>query len=135
YPADVVRCAIPNTPYRVSIRAPSPVCISAGCDISRSVLVSVTRLNLPTIFARLFGQSGWDVSQAAVAGLYNIGKYAVSTLRPPKPQQNGSDANFDDISVQGTNTLLQVLVGDMDTHTTANVSGGGGVALDRGFVL
>ena len=83
YPADVVRCAIPNTPYRVSIRAPSPVCISAGCDISRSVLVSVTRLNLPTIFARLFGQSGWDVSQAAVAGLHNIGKYAVITLRPP----------------------------------------------------
>ncbi|TMB84749.1 MAG: hypothetical protein E6J39_03075 [Chloroflexi bacterium] len=133
YPADVVRCAIPNTPYRVSIRAPSPVCISAGCDISRSVLVSVTRLNLPTIFARLFGQSGWDVSQAAVAGLHNIGKYAVITLRPPKPQKNGSDANFDDISVKGTNTLLQVIAGDIGTNTNLNVTGGGAVTLDIGF--
>src|SRR5438105_4138376 len=56
YAVDVVRCPIPNTPYRVSIRAPSPECISNGCDISRSVLVSVTRLNLTTTFARLFGQ-------------------------------------------------------------------------------
>ena len=133
YAVDVVRCPIPNTPYRVSIRAPSPECISNGCDISRSVLVSVTRVNLPTTFARLFGQSGWDVSQASVAGLHNIGKYAVITLRPPKPQKNGSDANFDDINIKGTNTLLQVITGDIGTNTNLNLTGGGAVSLDIGF--
>lgn len=133
YATNVVRCAIPNSPYRVSISAPSPVCTNAGCDITRSVLVSVTRVNLPTFLASLFGQSGWDVSQASVAGLQNIGKYAVITLRPPKPLKTGNDANVDDINVSGSNTLLQVSTGDIGTNTNLVVSGA--VTLSPGFVV
>jgi Flp pilus assembly protein TadG len=132
YAADVTGCALPGTPYRVSIKAPSGYCLSSGCDPQRSVLVSMTR-QLPTFFANLFGQHGWQVSRASVAGLQFGGKYAVVTLRPPKPAKN-LDQNQEDIKIQSNNLVLQVLKGDIGSNTNLVVGGSGAsVLLDPNF--
>lgn len=133
YTADVNGCNIPGTPYRVSIKAPSAYCLSSGCDPQRSILVSITRVQLPTFFANLFGQHGWNVSRASVAGIQFGGKYSVVTLRPPKPANN-LDQNQANINVKSNNLLLQVLKGDIGTNTNLVIGGSGAtVQLDPGF--
>jgi hypothetical protein len=133
YASDVTQCNIGATGYRVSIKAPSLYCRSSGCDPKRSILVSLTRVQLPTFFANLFGQHGWNVSRASIAGIQFGGKYAVVTLRPPKPANN-LDQNEDDIKVSSNNLLLQVLKGDIGTNTNLVISGSGAtVKLDTGY--
>jgi hypothetical protein len=68
-----------------------------------------------------------------VAGIQFGGKYAVVTLRPPKPANN-LDQNEDDIKVQSNNLLVQVLKGDIGSNTNLVIGGNGAsVLLDTNF--
>lgn len=125
--ADFTDCPIPGTDYVVSMRTPTANCVT--CDDQRSLLVSLTRLDVGTFFAGLFGQDAWDIRQTSVAGIAYQARYAVITLRPPKsgnPNQN--DPNVD---VNGAGTSLTVVNGDIGTNT--NLVSSGTVALDGGF--
>lgn len=125
--ADFTDCAIPGSTYMVSMRTPATLCVD--CDPERSLLVSLERQDVPTFFAVLFGQNGWDIRQTSVSGISYAGRYAVITLRPPKsgfPSQN--DPNID---VNGSGSALTVVNGDIGTNT--NLVNSGTVTLDAGF--
>lgn len=127
YGTDFTDCAIPGTNYFVSMRAPATLCVT--CEPDRSLLVSLERRGVPTFFAGLFGQDGWDIRQTSVAGISYAARYAVITLRPPKngfPSQN--DPN---INVNGAGSSLIVENGDIGTNT--NLVNSGTVTLDEGF--
>jgi len=129
-------CTLPGTPYVVSIHAgvegtlPIPTCVS-DCDARRAVQVNVSRCtlqidgsctpNFQLTFSRIFPAfRTWNVSTASVAGIVHARQVGVVTLRPPKPRNNGGDANENDLVVDGNNT--RVIVGDSDVITNTNVS-------------
>lgn len=147
-------CALPGTPYVVSIHAgvegtlPPPTCLS-DCDARRAVQVRISRCtpqgngsctpNYALTFSRVFpGFSTWNVTAASVAGIVHARQVGVVTLRPPKPRNNGSDANENDLSIDGNNT--KVIVGDADVITNTNVlCSGTGAEIDlddsQGFAI
>lgn len=128
--ADFTGCAIPGTDYTVAMQAPSPLCVT--CDTERSLLVAVTQENIPATFARLFGRDGWTVHQASVAGLNFEGKYAVITLRGPKPLNTGLDQNEDNIKVDG-GSVLDVPRGDIGSNTNLEKDNSSTVSLASGY--
>jgi hypothetical protein len=119
--ADIVDCALPGTPYRVSVKTPSPSC--SYCDPNHSVQVAIHNPSFATFFARIFGQGTWDVGIISVSGLTFSAKYAVITLRPPKPNRS-LDMNADDINVSG-GTHLIIAQGDVGTNTNVIMNGCG----------
>jgi hypothetical protein len=140
----VVGCSLPGTPYVVSIHAgvegalPPPTCLS-DCDARRAVQVRISRCtlqggtcapNYALTFSRVFpGFSTWNVSAASVAGVVHARQVGVVTLRPPHPRNNGTDANENDLSIDGNNT--KVIVGDADVITNTNLlCSGTGAELD-----
>ena len=127
YDADVRDCAIPGTDYRVSVLTPSPLCVH--CEIGRSVMVEVTRTNVPTFFAGIMGFDGFTARQTSVAAITYSADFAVLTLRPPTT----GTQNAADVSVGGTGTRLTVSVGDIGTNTNMVLSGGASVLLDEGY--
>ena len=127
YTVDFADCNIPGTNYFVSMATPSPLCVT--CDEDRSLMVSLEKRDVATFFARLFGQSEWDIRQTSVAGITYEAKYAVITLRPPKngfPNQNDPD-----IAINGSGTSLTVVGGDIGTNT--NLVSSGTVNLQDGY--
>jgi Flp pilus assembly protein TadG len=129
--SDIMGCALPGTDYLVSIQTPSPSC--AMCDSERAVQVSVRNPSYPLTFAALAGQSSWDVGATAVAGLVFSGKYAIQTLRPPDPLPNGLDQNRQNISLDGTNTDITVIRGDIGTNTSAFTNADNYIDLGSGY--
>jgi len=129
--SNVVDCALPGTPYLVSIETPSPSCVT--CEPLRSVQVTVRNPSYDLTFARLVGQDDWNVQATGVAGLKFAGKYAVQTLRPPHPLPNNTDQNRENISVDGTNTWINVPRGDVGTNTSAFTNSGGRITLATGY--
>ncbi len=128
---DIVGCALNGVPYSVTIQTPSPTCVD--CDPDRSVQVNVTRTAFPLTFARVFGFQDWDVGVTSVAGITYLPRYAVITLRPPRPLRSGLDGNEKDIDVTGGTDLI-VKNGDIGTNTNMAISGSGtSVVLDPGF--
>jgi hypothetical protein len=125
---DVLGCALPGTPYLVSVKTPSPSCVL--CEPERSVLVTVQHPAYGLTFAGLVGQTDWNVQGSAVAGLQFTGKYAVQTLRPPHPLPTNTDQNKENINVNGTNTWVNVPRGDVGTNTSAFTNSGGRISLD-----
>jgi Flp pilus assembly protein TadG len=117
--ADVTDCVLPGTGYQVSIKTPSPSCVT--CDEDRSVQVTVRNPAYALTFARLFGQSSWDVASTSVAGLTYNKSYTIVTLRPPKPV--GSNFEIRDIDLKGTNTTVNVVTGDVGTNANMEYSG------------
>jgi hypothetical protein len=136
--AAYLNCALPGTPYVIWIRTPAPSCTHAGtsiCDPVHSVQVTVNYPQFATTFARVLGQTTWDVRATSVAGLSWSAKYAVMTLQAPAPKNNGSDANIDkDLVVDGNNTVLHVLSGDIGTNTSATTTRSGLITLDDGVI-
>ncbi|MEA2026275.1 MAG: pilus assembly protein TadG-related protein [Chloroflexota bacterium] len=128
---DVLNCALPGTPYLVSIETPSPSCVN--CEPLRSLQVTIRNPSYGLTFAALVGQADWNVEATAVAGLQFVGKYAVQTLRPPHPLPNSIDQNRENISVDGTNTWVSVPRGDIGTNTSAFTNSGGTITLATGF--
>ncbi len=129
--SDVIDCALPGTPYLVSIKTPSPTCVS--CDPDRSVQVTVRHPSYALTFARLVGQNDWNMQSTAVAGLVFGANYAIETLRPPDPLPNETDKNRQNISVDGTNTWLEVIRGDVGTNTSAVTNSGARITLGSGY--
>jgi Flp pilus assembly protein TadG len=128
--ADIVDCALPGTPYLVSIKTPSPSC--ATCDPSRAVQVTIRHPNYRLSFARLLGSDAWNLGITSVAGLEYGGQYAVMTLRPPK--KLGSTFDVKDIVLNGTGTTVRVLNGDVGTNANMELNGtGSAMILDPGF--
>jgi hypothetical protein len=119
--ADIVDCVLPGTPYHVSIKTPSPTCVT--CVPQRSIQVTVRNTEYELSFARLFGQSTWDVASTSVAGL-SFGKaYTIQTLRPPK--KLGSTFDVRDITIEGTGTTVTVTTGDVGSNSNMDYSGAG----------
>jgi Putative Flp pilus-assembly TadE/G-like len=116
--ADIVNCDIPGTPYRVSIKTPSPSALDV--EPSRAVMVTVGQLDVPLTIAHLFGQHDWNVAQTSVAGIGFAGKYAVITLRPPV---SGRTGNTGDISINGTGSGVDSIDGDIGMNTGATLNG------------
>ena len=129
--SDIISCALPDTDYLVSIQTPSPSC--AMCDAERAVQVTVRNPSFPLTFAALAGQSSWDVDARAVAGLVFSGKYAIQTLRPPDPLPNGMDQNRQNISLDGTNTDITVIRGDIGTNTNAFTNSDNYINMGSGY--
>lgn len=136
YDADIVNCLIAGTAYYVSIKAPAPSCGSGGCDPIRSVQVTIRNPAHGLSFARMFGQSEWNLAVTSVAERNRGTNYAFVTLRPPKPSRANSpwctpncDANDENIVLDGTNTVLSVL-GDMGTNTNMKLTAGARVILN-----
>ena len=131
--SDIVDCALPGTPYLVSIKTPAPTCVS--CNPSHAVQVSVNNPQFQLSFTRLFNLNTWNVGSTSVAGLAFGGSYALVTLRPPNPLPNGLDQNRENIDVNGTNTRLNILSGDVGTNTSAYTNSGGFITLAPGYFI
>jgi hypothetical protein len=106
--ADIIDCALPGTPYLVSIRTPAPHC--EQCDVNRAVKVTIRRPDHPLTFARLAGHGDWNVESSAVGAIDYAGKYALIAL---KPQDNYDPG----IVLNGAGTQVQVDNGDIGTNT------------------
>ena len=135
--ADVMSaCVLPGTTLTVSIRAGvyagQPVAIACqDCDPARSVQVGLSNPGYQLTFARLFGQSTWNVGTASVAGLAFGKSYAIQTLRPPK--KNGATFLVNDIEIDG-GSVVNVQRGDVGTNANMNYSGTGSILnLDSGY--
>lgn len=128
---DIVGCPVPGTPFLVSVQTPSPVCVT--CESERSIQVTVRNPSYGLTFARLAGQGQWQVEASSVASLQFSGRYAVQTLRPPHLQPNGVDQNRENISIDGTNTWVDVPRGDVGTNTSAYTNAGGRITLADGY--
>jgi hypothetical protein len=109
-------CALPGTPYVVSIQTPTPSFVD--CTPLRCIQVSVRQPSFGLTFARIFGQNSWSVTAISVAGVVQAHQYGVVTLRAPKPRSNGTDANEDDIKITGGSI---VHVGLADVYTNSNM--------------
>ncbi len=133
YSADFNDCDLPGTPYRITIETPSHTCVA--CDLGRAVQVTVRNPTFSLSFARLLGFSTWNVDSTSVAGLTFSSKYALITLRPPNPLPNGLDQYRQDIDVDGTNTRLNILAGDVGTNTSAVTNAGGRITLASGYYI
>ena len=110
-------CAMPGTPYVVSVQTPSPSCIE--CAPQRSMQVSIWQPSFGLTFGRIFGDQNWTVRSTSVAGMVIAPQYGIVTLRPSKLRPNDSDANFDDLKVTGGS---KVVVGNADVATNSNAT-------------
>jgi hypothetical protein len=116
--ADIVNCQVPGTPYQVSIKTPSPSAIDVLA--TRAVQVTVRQPNVRLTVAQLFGQNNWNVAETSVAGLAFGGQYALITLRPPV---SGRTGNQGDILINGTNSAVVAINGDIGMNTGATLNG------------
>jgi Flp pilus assembly protein TadG len=116
--ADIVDCQLPGTGYRVSIKTPSPTCVD--CSPNRSVQVTVRNPNYSTTFARILGQTTWNVGSTSVAGLTFGKSYTIITLRPPR--KLGSTFDVRDITLDG-GTVVTVSRGDVGSNANMEYSG------------
>lgn len=131
YDSDVRNCPMPGTDYLVSVLTPGPLCVH--CDLERSIMVEVTRVEVPMFFGGLMGLDEFTSRQTSVATITYSADFAVLTLRPPNFDSNGTDKNAANVSVGGTGTKLTVSVGDVGTNTNMVLSGGATVQLDEGY--
>ncbi len=124
---DMVDCELLGTPYHVWIKTPAPSCTRGGtstCDPIHSVQVTVRNPTFQTSFARVLGQTSWDVATTSVAGL-DFGKsYAIITLRPPK--RSGATFIINDIDIDG-GSVVNVIQGDVGTNSNMEYSGTGSI--------
>lgn len=128
---DMTDCALTGTPYHIAMSTPSKT-----TGDPRSLQVSVFIPNYQLSFSRLLGQNGWNVGKTSVAVLGYGSKYAVVTLQPPHTKHNQTDANLCfDLRVSGTNTLLNVLSGDIGTNTSATTTLSGEIRLADTYTI
>jgi hypothetical protein len=134
--ADVTdACVLPGTTYHVSIKAGTASGASAiacqDCDPARSVQVGLRNANYELSFARVLGQSSWNVGVTSVAGLAFGKAYAIETLRPPKAVGSGFAVN--DIEIDG-GSVVNVQHGDVGSNANMDYSGGSSILnLDSGY--
>ncbi|MDP2325644.1 MAG: hypothetical protein Q8N51_16685, partial [Gammaproteobacteria bacterium] len=111
---DITDCdLVPGSAYQVSIRTPALTCVN--CDVNRAIEVNVREPRHPTTFARLFGQTTWNLSRTSVAGLGHAPNYTIVALRPIKPR-GGSATEVRDIRLAGGARVV-VLRGDVGSNS------------------
>jgi hypothetical protein len=110
-------CALPGTPYEISIQTPVAAGGCVDCDVRRAVQVRIRQPSFGLTFARIFGFSDWTVSSSSVAGMVVARQYGIVTLRPPDPVKN-HDNNEEDLSIAGGS---KVTVGNADVATNTNL--------------
>lgn len=112
--SDITECALPGTPYLVSVVTPAPHCVR--CDVNRALKVTVRNPTYDLSFANLVGQGSWNVESSAVAALEFKGNYALIALKPV-------DSNFQDgVRGNGSGTVIKVDGGDIGTNTNAELN-------------
>jgi hypothetical protein len=132
--ADIVDCELPGGQFHLSVRTPALACGSA-CSPQRSIEVSVREPAHPTAFARLFGQTTWDIHRASVAGLEFGKQYAIVTLRPPQPLGSSSGFDVRDFGIAG-GTQVHIAKGDVGTNANMIYGGSGSkLYLDAGYSM
>lgn len=135
---DISGCALPGTPFVVSIKTPAPSCRDGGCSVDayHSVQVTITNPNFELGFSRIFGINQYNVARTSVAGMGFSARYAIITLRPgcPNPRQP-IDPCVDDINENGTNTLLNVVSGDVGVNTNVITNSGALIVLAPGYMI
>jgi hypothetical protein len=125
-------CVLPGTNFHVSIKAGTAAIACQSCDPLRSVQVGLRNANFPLTFARVLGQSTWNVGITSVAGMAYAKSYAVVTLRPPKA--NGNTFVVNDIDLNGNGTTVNVRNGDVGSNANMTYSGTGTVLnIDSGY--
>jgi len=132
-PSSDVDCTVSGGRYRIIIQTPSPDCID--CDPDRSVWVRVAEPAFSTTFARVLGQSTWNLQRTSVAGLEFGRSYTIVTLRPPQPL--GSSTGFDvrDFRIEGGSDVV-VSQGDVGTNANMEYGGTGSkLYLDSGYSM
>src|SRR6478735_1785177 len=139
--ADVTdACVLPGTDYHVSIRAGAyagqPVAIACQiCDAARSVQVGLRNGSYPLSFARVLGQSTWNVGVNSVAGLAYGKSFAIQTLKPPEAGGGGGLPTVRDIEIAG-GSVVNVQTGDVGTNANMVYSGSGSqLNLSSGYGL
>ena len=128
-------CALPGTPYVVTIRTPSPSHVD--CQAERCIQVSVRQPAFGLTFARIFGQDNWSVNSTSVAGRIYEKQYGIVTLRPPKDSRGAGNPYEDDLFITGGS---KVLVSSADVATNTNLvcsgfSAGSELRLDSDFFV
>lgn len=116
--ADWSNCDLADGTYNVGILTPSPNCVD--CVPDRAVQVTVTEPAHQTGFARLFGQDTWSLSRTSVAGLSFGKSYTIVALRPPA---SGRLPSVKDIALNGNNTVVSVLNGDVGSNANMQYDG------------
>jgi len=117
---DIADCPLPGTPFKVSIKTPSPTCVT--CDPTHSVQVTVDNPAFQLTFARVLGIRQWNVASASVAGLTFGRSYALMTLRPPTG--TGALPDVRDIEING-GTHVTIDRGDVGSNANMLYSGSG----------
>lgn len=140
YTANIVNCNIPGSSFYVSISAPAQTCLTlGGCDVQRSVQVTVRQPDFGLVFAKIFEQAEWNVVATSIAELGYSANYTLVTLRPPKPSRANDprcspncDANEGNITLSGTNTRA-FIEGDVGTNTNVQLTAGAQIVLDPAY--
>jgi Putative Flp pilus-assembly TadE/G-like len=124
-------CVLPGTSFHVSIKTPVGAC--QDCDPTRSLQVGLRNASYGLTFARVLGQSTWNVGVTSVAGLAFGKSYAILTLRPPK--KVGATFLVNDIELGG-GTIVNVQHGDVGTNANMDYAGSGTIMnIDSGYGL
>lgn len=132
-PTSNINCTVGGGRYRVVIQTPAPTC--QDCDPDRAIQVRVEEPNYSTSFARVFGQTTWNLNRTSVAGLSYGKSLTIVTLRPPQP--NGKSTGFDvrDFRIEGGSNV-QVSTGDVGTNANMEYGGTNSVlSLDSGYSM
>jgi Flp pilus assembly protein TadG len=112
-------CQLDGTPLRVSVKTPSPTCVT--CDKNHAVQVTVSNPTFQLSFARILGIDHWNVASTSVAGLAFAKSYALQTLRPPKA--NGAIFLINDIEIDG-GSVVNVQHGDVGSNANMDYASG-----------
>jgi len=132
-------CPLPGTSpqYVVAVRTPSPSCVDCDDDPphQQAMQVTISQPSFGLTFARVLGQTTWNVNTRSVAAIVHGRSYGIVTLRPPRPRTNGTDANENDLFITGGS---HVIVGQSDVAVNTNMDYSGTNSLlqiDSGFNL
>jgi Flp pilus assembly protein TadG len=118
-------CVLTGTNFHVTVKAGAASIQCQLCDPARSVQVGIRNAQYPLSFARVLGQSTWNVGIVSVAGLAWAKSYAIQTLKPPEVAGGGLPT-VKDITIDG-GSIVTVATGDVGSNANMNYSGGGSV--------
>lgn len=104
------------------------------CSPINALQVTVDHPTFAVSFAHILGVEHWNVGVTSVAGTEHVPSYALVTLQPPHPKNNGTDANLNkDLVVKSA--FLNILTGDIGTNTSATTTLQGTITLANGYYI
>lgn len=126
-------CTLTGLPFTFAVISPLPSAASCvQCDPARSVQVNFAQPTFDLTFARVLGQSTWNVAVTSVAGLEFGKAFTIVTLRPPS---STAISGVRDLAING-GTVVNVDNGDVGTNANMTYSGSGSIlTLDSGYEM